>query len=198
MKYIAGVAAVTTLIGLVLMAQGGVAGSAHDLSSQGWAQGEICILCHTPHNAPTPQLVPLWNHQTTAATFTLYGSASLHNLPGQPGPQSKSCLSCHDGTVAVDSFGGATGSRYISGPALIGTDLSDDHPVGMTFHHENGLNCQNCHQIHPWGFGSVLPFYDGRVECATCHDVHNNHVAGPHLVRKTLTQSALCLHCHAK
>ena len=192
------IAGAMVLAGSAVETDGSIVGSAHDFSSQGWSRGEICIMCHAPHNAVKPQLVPLWNHLTTTVAFTLYSSSSLHNTPGQPGAHSKSCLSCHDGTVAIDSFGGTTGSRFISGPALIGTDLSDDHPIGIGFSHENGLNCLNCHGMHPFGFVSVLPFFDGKVEGATCHDVHNMRVAGPQLVRKTLTKSALCLHCHAK
>ncbi len=194
----------TALLGLLLAcfinpaAHASIRGSAHDFSSQGWSQGETCIACHTPHNASKTLDTPLWNHATTTASFTLYSSSSLHNPVGQPGPHSKSCLSCHDGTVAVDSFAGGTGTLSISGSALIGTDLSNDHPVGITMYHEAGLKCQNCHQTHPFKFVSVLPFYEGKVECASCHDPHNNGVGGAKMLRKTITGSLLCLHCHPK
>lgn len=180
------------------VADGGIRGSAHDFSSQGWSQGEICVVCHTPHHASQALDTPLWNHATTTASFTLYGSSSLQNPVGQPGTHSKSCLSCHDGTVAMDSFGGTAGTRFMSGAALVGTDLSNDHPIGITMYHEAGLNCQTCHQQHPSRFVSVLPFYDGKVECATCHDPHNGGAGGVKMLRKPNTGSLLCLHCHAK
>lgn len=177
----------------------GITGSIHDFSARGWTSGESCKVCHVPHNAGrTLPDAPLWNHATTVATFTLYRSSTLHNPPGAPGTRSKACLSCHDGTVAINSFGGALGGEFAAGRVLIGSNLSDDHPVGITFYHAPGLVCANCHAGHPLRLVSTLPFFGGKVECASCHDVHNQRVAGARLVRKTLAGSALCLHCHPK
>jgi hypothetical protein len=42
-------------------------------------------------------------------------------------------MSCHYGTVALDSFGGATGTQFMSSSSAIkggGGDLSGNHPVG--------------------------------------------------------------------
>ncbi len=109
------------------------------------------------------------------------------------------CLSCHDGTVALDSFSGMTGNTFISGNALVGTDLSDDHPVSVKWKHQNSLpSCRNCHDVHGNMYSSPLPFYDGYVECATCHDVHNGTPGNGHLLRMTMAGSQLCLHCHGK
>ncbi|MFQ6108814.1 MAG: cytochrome C, partial [Candidatus Aminicenantales bacterium] len=102
---------------LVTVALAQISGTAHDFSGDTWnTSGEICIVCHTPHNADTSvSAAPLWNHDVTTATYTLYSSSTLDATLGQPGDISKLCLSCHDGTVAIDSFGGATGSNFISG-----------------------------------------------------------------------------------
>jgi predicted CXXCH cytochrome family protein len=177
-----------------------IAGSAHDLRSYGWSGGEICIVCHTPHDADTTvSASPLWNHEVTTATYTLYSSPTMDVTVNQPGAESKLCLSCHDGTVALDSFGGATGSTYIDSGALIDTDLSDDHPVGIDWFHQTlsaTPDCSGCHQISPSAFVGP-PFFAGRLECATCHDVHNREVASePGLLRRTLAGSELCLWCH--
>jgi len=47
----------------------------------------------------------------------------------------------NDGTVALDAFGGATGTTYVSptSAAFIGTDLTDDHPIAFTFN--DALEC---------------------------------------------------------
>ena len=37
--------------------------------------------------------------------------------------------------TAIDSFGGATGSEVIDGSESLGTDLTDDHPVGVYLEH---------------------------------------------------------------
>ena len=139
----------------------------------------------------------LWNHQATVSSFTLYESPTLELQPDQPGPNSKLCLSCHDGTVAVDSFSGRQGSVFISGNALIGTDLSNDHPVGIQWDHQ-GISgyCSRCHSV-PDGpiINSPVPFFNGKIECATCHDAHN--LAGlPYFLRVSMQGSELCMVCH--
>ncbi len=186
---------------------GQISGSPHDFSGSSWnSTGEICVVCHTPHAADSSAgAAPLWNHQVTTATFSLYSSPTLKVQPEQPRGVTRLCLSCHDGTVALDSFGGMTGNAYISGKAKIGTDLSDDHPVSIKWKHQtrgpNGSlpNCFNCHERGGWTHRTgPLPFFDGFVECATCHDPHNGTPGNGHLLRKTTAGSELCLHCHKK
>ncbi len=116
----------------------------------------------------------------------------------QPQGVTKLCLSCHDGVVAIDSFAGNWGSTYISGAANLSTDLSDDHPVSIRWQHQNQTpSCTNCHFVHGQMFSSELPFFNGFIECATCHDVHNT-IALPKLLRKPLQQSEICFYCHGK
>ena len=178
-----------------------ITGSAHDFSASGWSSGEICIACHTPHGAD--QAVgdaPLWNHTVTTATYTLYNSSTLNAIPEQPGQVSKLCLSCHDGTIALDSFGGASGSNMITGAANLGIDLSDDHPVSITWDHSTILGggssmCSNCHNLHNPTWKPPLPFYNSKLECATCHDPHNN-ATSIKMLRLPITGSQLCLYCH--
>jgi len=70
---------------------------------------EVCVYCHTPHgsNQAEPNL-PLWNHTIPDKnSFTTYQSAALNYMEGTvttPGPASLTCLSCHDGTIAIDSI----------------------------------------------------------------------------------------------
>jgi predicted CXXCH cytochrome family protein len=184
--------------------QASIVGSKHDFSSNGWSGGQICLPCHTPHNAnATVAGAPLWNHQVTAAVFGLYSSPTFSGVAEQPRPVSKLCLSCHDGTLAVDSFGGRAGGMFITGRAQLGFDLSNDHPLSFKWQHQDlggggGNKCGNCHNLHSSpSMISVLPFFSGYVECATCHDVHGG-TSYPKLLRKALAGSEICLHCHAK
>jgi len=184
---------------------GVIQGSSHDFSGNGWASGEICIVCHTPHNAdPYGDNItdaPLWNHDADMTTvYTLYTSPTMDVAAEQPRAISKLCLSCHDGVIALDSFGGNSGSAYIAGDSLIETVLSDDHPISIPWEHQNEVSsggCSNCHSHHPVAFISPLPFFDGYVECATCHDVHNT-VGYVHLLRLPTQNSEICFHCHGK
>ncbi|TNF32010.1 MAG: cytochrome C [Deltaproteobacteria bacterium] len=186
-------------------ARGEISGSEHDFSSQGWAQGEICLPCHTPHNAnQAVTQAPLWNHEVTTASFTVYSSPTLQAQVAQPGASSKLCLSCHDGTVAIDSFGGTTGTTMISAGARVGTDLSNDHPVSFTY--DASLATTDGQLINPAADGDTdpntvgmappyVPLFAGRLECASCHDPHNGtNLAG--LLRVSNAGSGLCLKCH--
>lgn len=125
----------------------GIANTAHDFSAETWSGGEICKPCHTPHHAIAQDLSGrLWNHTLSTATYTLHGSSATGQgtrldatkSGGQSDMDmaSRLCLSCHDGTVALDSFGGMTGSTMINGGVAeaggnLGTNLSNDHPVGI-------------------------------------------------------------------
>lgn len=182
-------------------AQDGISGTAHDFSIESWTD-EICQPCHIPHNSNTSVAAPLWNHELAELNYALYSSSSLQATPEQPGYASFVCLSCHDGTVALDAFGGTSGSQYLtSGDAgYIGTNLSDDHPIGIDWEHLKGkpASCSNCHYTHnPSIFVSDLPFYDGRVECSSCHEPHNKGT-GEKFLRISNVGSALCLYCHGK
>jgi len=182
-----------------------IAGSAHDFSTETWnTTDEICIVCHTPHNADvTVADAPLWNHELTTSTFTLYTSPTLDATLGQPTGSSKLCLSCHDGSVALENFSGATtGTHFITGGTLLGTDLSDDHPISFVYNTalattDGGLNDPS---VALSGLGGTIAedmLFGGTMQCASCHDVHNS--AGVNdLLLKSNSASALCLTCHAK
>jgi hypothetical protein len=159
--------------------QGTIVGSAHDFKAETWSGGQICIVCHTPHNASTTVTdAPLWNHAVTTTTFTLYSSPTLNATVGQPDGSSKLCLSCHDGTVAVNSFGGVTGTTMLTGGALIGTSLANDHPISFTYDAalvtaDGGLQPITSDS----GLGGTISakmLFSGKVQCSSCHDVHNN------------------------
>ena len=182
-----------------------ISGSAHDFSAETWnTTDEICIVCHTPHNADVSVAdAPLWNHMLTSSTFTLYTSPTLDATLGQPSGSSKLCLSCHDGSIALENFSGATGgTHFITGGALLGTDLSDDHPISFTYNTalataDGGLNDPSTASSGLGGTIAEDMLFNGIMQCASCHDVHNG--AGvDNLLLKSNSASALCLTCHAK
>ena len=77
---------------------------------------EICVYCHTPHGANATADAPLWNRTVTQRTYTLFNQdktsgktnffepTTLDLTYTQPGPNSLTCLSCHDGATAIDSI----------------------------------------------------------------------------------------------
>ena len=194
------------------VARAGIVGSAHDFSAYAWSGLRICIVCHTPHAADTTVAdAPLWNHDVTAATFTLYSSSTLDAAVGQPAGVSKLCLSCHDGTVGVDAYG-YDGSQVkiddLNPDANLGTTLANDHPVSFVY--DSALASTDGELLDPAADGDndantvgastpYLPLFNGKLECASCHDVHNTASAGnPKLLIRTNAGSALCLTCHTK
>ena len=102
------------------------------------AETEICIFCHTPHNANPA--VPLWNHSmSVGVSYQPYNSTTLRAAVGLPTGSTKLCLSCHDGTVAIGStinngakaMIGVDGAGRLTGSSVLGVDLRDDHPVSF-------------------------------------------------------------------
>jgi len=100
---------------------------------------QICIFCHTPHNANVEGGAPLWNRAFSALTFSRYSSNTLQirvnsaaRTPAQyaapawqPDGSSKLCLSCHDG-VATNPLGAVLrgGPIAMSGGDYISSDTA--------------------------------------------------------------------------
>ncbi|OGU14685.1 MAG: hypothetical protein A2076_08230 [Geobacteraceae bacterium GWC2_53_11] len=168
MKKILAAVALVTLCSSVSYAT--IVGSKHDLSfgaagggPKAEAQTQVCIFCHTPHNAV--QAVPLWNRNAGAAasTYKLYtSSASLSHAKGTSSSLDATsislfCLNCHDATVAqlgsrVNKQGAAgtamaaaavwTGGDATTGALNIGAggDLTNDHPIGFAYPETDATN----------------------------------------------------------
>lgn len=83
------------------------------------SETEVCIFCHTPHNANANAKTPLWNRGgPTLQTYTPYKSSSLDatfdrdQLNGVTGGSSLLCLSCHDGVIALGNVNVRAGKAY--------------------------------------------------------------------------------------
>jgi len=119
----------------------------HDLALPGDTDddnGEICVFCHTPHGARTDISAPLWNKPSTGASYDTYDSTTMDGEVLAVGSVSVACLTCHDGTQAMDAVLNEPGSGLgddgdlnalgVMPPfssATIGTELRDDHPSGV-------------------------------------------------------------------
>ena len=78
---------------------------------------------------------------------------------------------------------------------FLGTDLSDDHPIGIGFPapaQDDGFTLPG-DLTNGW---NDMPLFNGKIECATCHDVHDPQNV-PFLTISN-TASALCTRCHLK
>lgn len=88
-----------------------IAGGPHDLSNGSAVRnanttinGQTCVFCHVPHSGSTDQ--PLWNRSApTGAAYQVYTSSTSYAVATPAGVAagiSGACMSCHDGTIAMD------------------------------------------------------------------------------------------------
>lgn len=122
----------------------------------------------------------------------------------EAGRGSDSCAKCHSqdagGIGGVNAAHDAT-VRYLS------QDLSDDHPISMPYpsRHIDPQFTQPTIAKADGGraFENGIQTYEGdKVQCATCHDIHNpdedNSEGRDPFLRVSNQGSALCLTCHEK
>ncbi|MBN2008539.1 cytochrome c3 family protein [candidate division KSB1 bacterium] len=179
--------------------------TAHDFSNADWnIHGQTCRVCHIPQDLDTVESnMPLWNRAVSSASYSIYTSSTLDATPGQPDGPSKLCLSCHDGTLAVDCFGDRSGGLYIiNGQSCIGADLRDDHPISFVYNSSLASKDGGLYDpaITNSGLGGTIAddlLIDGKMQCTSCHEIHNMTGAAK-LLRKPNIGSALCLTCHNK
>ncbi len=178
--------------------------SPHNLSITGpgtvksATEEEVCVFCHTPHNART--VAPLWNREDPTSSYLSYTSDTIDATVGAPNGNSLLCLSCHDGTIALGAvlsrpqeIAMAGGQRFISGRAEIGTDLRDDHPISFVY---DDAATQDAGLLPTAALPSHTPLDgSGQLQCTSCHDPHDNQ-AGDFLRIENIGGS-LCTSCHA-
>ena len=198
-----------------LTVRANIIGSPHDFTGEAWNvrtadPNTVCGVCHTPHHASITA-GPLWNHETAPAlAFTMYANPvngvggapganlKIINQSSQPNPSSLACLSCHDGVIAVNSYGvdgnapvpqGGNGVTVPS-KANLTRDLTHSHPISFTydnalFQADKWLNDPDNTTVQSpvssavaWNapvsmnLNRFLLNGNHTVECSSCHDVH--------------------------
>jgi predicted CXXCH cytochrome family protein len=231
-----------------------IVNSKHDLTSQTTNSAHVvggslssCQYCHTPHlkAAMGTTAAPLWNRSMSASgsfanagatgNYTVYGASSSGvtgttlsgSSVGAPGPNSKTCLSCHDGTLSIatvlvgnqtaPTFGGAdvtnggvNSGKLISNSTIvdtvIGPDLRSDHPVGVVYNSAaSAAGLSGVINASGQVNGKKWKIYGGgdnvgKVECGSCHDPHgdDSSVAGSTIAPFLKdTKSTMCYDCHS-
>jgi predicted CxxxxCH...CXXCH cytochrome family protein len=201
-----------------------ITGSKHDFSATGInkisglnddTDNNKCRPCHRDHDqAFTYGAKPLWDRTTDGTTeMTFYPTGgTMNGTVNGTADRSSECLSCHDGTVALENYGGfSSGLTYVTGTYDIGPVLSNDHPVGFTY--DNSLATADGALKNPestsvdllmdgttdgtvTGTIDSAMLYSSRIECYSCHNVHRT--GSEKFLKKSNTNSALCRTCHMK
>ncbi|MEW6365869.1 MAG: cytochrome c3 family protein [Acidobacteriota bacterium] len=165
------VAAALLLAAATGFAQATIATGPHDLSAgsalrngNASINGQTCVFCHTPHGANLNSTAPLWNRNNVTSTYQVYSSSTMDAAAPSSaqiaGSVSGACMSCHDGSIAVDVLVNLNGAAF--GPAVaftvqgaakatygnvapgsnnlmtggipaMGTDLRNDHPITIIY-----------------------------------------------------------------
>jgi predicted CXXCH cytochrome family protein len=180
--------------------------------------------------------LPLWNHSLTQTVFTPYKNGPDQPLTGPKHAQSTDsllvaqgtfdkigaasllCLSCHDGSIAVNEYGHdpqsyrsqSSGGVSIAAEYNIGKDgyLANHHPIGFLYDVVASLdpeiydsNTAVFDQTYDGGSNQIPVanlLWGGKMECATCHAVHNKGNTGEKLLYVSDKNSNLCFSCHNK
>lgn len=181
--------------------------------------------------------LPLWNHTITQTVFQPYYNGPDAPLTGPKHAQSTDnlqsgnqgtfdrigaasllCLSCHDGSVAVNEYGHnpqstisqSSGGQSIAAEYNIGKSgyLANHHPIGFLYDTVAGLdpeiydsNTAVFDQTYDGGSNKIPVsnlLWGGKMECATCHAVHNTGNTGEKLLYVSDKNSNLCFSCHNK
>jgi hypothetical protein len=174
-----------TVLTLSLTSQAGIVGSKHDFSQWSFNNdpadpATVCGVCHTPHHAD-PNSGPLWGHQSISASgWTMYGQsvgAGAASSPGAnlkytpptaPNPTSLACLSCHDGSVAINAYGSPanntvnasvnlTGSAAISQDQSLSKNLSHSHPISFNYQSVVGIGAGKDQFIYDQNSSVLVP-----------------------------------------
>ena len=187
-----------TMVPWTPLSQAEVEKTAHNLAAPGLDKDgkstNPCYFCHTPHNTVATRA--LWNRTVPGNTYKLYESSTLKAALNQPTGASRLCLSCHDGTIALDERPDKAKPRksgILTGKASLGTDLSDDHPISFKF--DSALSTVRQELVNP----NLLPSStkldeSGQLQCTSCHDAHED--LNPKFLVMDNRFSQLCLSCH--
>jgi predicted CXXCH cytochrome family protein len=165
--------------------------SKHDFTSQLWnAERSLCGPCHQSHNAVNKAL---WGRKPSATLYTMHPQKLLAGtIDVQPSAVSRFCLSCHDGIQPLEQD--RIGHTYINAAARIGPDLRTHHPVSIVYTPNTKLFAAST----PSGLGRSIAqdlLKNGKVECTSCHDVHNRYNNEKMLNKK---KDLLCQTCHTQ
>jgi predicted CXXCH cytochrome family protein len=197
-------------IGVVLAS---IVNSSHDLRTFGGVVGatsQICVYCHTPHNANTDTRVSyLWNRNVSATDYSVYDGTYTDPLTSNTS-HTLMCMSCHDGTTTAigqmlnppADYDGSQDTIYVTGDANLGSELTNDHPIDLVYLNDteggplpssdyNSSSSVTTAGIRLFTFGAN----SNVMTCASCHEPHNKTGLDAFL-RITSNQSQLCTTCH--
>lgn len=196
----------------------------HDLKNANTQEALGCESCHLPHTAPASTgKAFLWAWSSIPTSITTYvtdtnPAATLTGPIARANAASRSllCLTCHD-SASANANGITGGVLYgVAGPYPMLTtvggvgDMGTEHPVNAVV--PVSIGYQPAAPVAPGSVISAtanigtdsLPLWtNNTVQCATCHDPHNDYTSDqgaaggvPFLRVANTNGTYLCRECH--
>ena len=177
--------------------------------------GDACVYCHSPHGGVEGR--PLWNREAPTGPYRMYDSGSIDMIADpQPTGISLMCLSCHDGTMGLDEVvnhpndyagqplgepietcatdchngGNPDGGFNWENVWLDPDKLRDHHPISILYDPSRDPDFNSVASVEAAG----LRLFDGKVQCASCHDPHSQQFSP--FLRVANSGSSICFVCH--
>ena len=178
-----------------------VFGTEHDVA----AGNNGCKNCHVTHQASAKGRTLLWSQGfPTTATFGVYDTPTMDSTAVDVGanytatarPDGEKmytvlCLSCHDGITASGIISANDGAAIANPTNADG--LYNDHPVNMPWPTADaGIDSATNAVLA----GVKLYGATNTVQCASCHNAHDNTIPGFLRVANTNSTAGLCAACH--
>jgi predicted CXXCH cytochrome family protein len=192
----------------------------------------MCGACHIPHGG-IAGAGPLWaRNNPVLSTYTVYGAAGpgvqghtvSSTLVNLPQTMSLACLSCHDGTIGINTTqkNGVTitynvtitnANPYVASNGLLTTavdgstgyapnvtqDLRNDHPISLQYRGTAATFAGLENAVNNYVNGTTFPLFaisGGVGDQMECGSCHNPHDnTNPPLLRAP--KATICQGCHS-
>ncbi|MHC4081407.1 MAG: cytochrome c3 family protein [Planctomycetota bacterium] len=150
----------------------------------------LCAGCHDPNGTGRRDM-----HATMLGRAHLAWPDSVgQELPGgdeppaSPDAASRTCLECHDGSVAPGAADASVPDGSARSHPPVHAPIGASHPIGVAYGLTPGLALKAADELDP-----RIRLFEGRVGCGSCH---SPFAGGKALLVMSNLDSRLCLSCH--
>ena len=153
-----------------------------EMLREGTSAAGLCSSCHQPGRGAKRGF-----HGSDLVRAHLQTATWKSAAAGAMDSESRSCVACHDGSMATDAGGhGMSGSSFGS---------SGDHPIAVDYRSRPAT--RDSDEIRLVSMGALdrrIRLFDRTVGCGSCHSVYSGR---QDLLVMPNIRSQLCLSCHS-
>ncbi|MCX5690013.1 MAG: hypothetical protein NTV94_09575 [Planctomycetota bacterium] len=153
-----------------------------EMLREGTSAAGLCSSCHQPG-----QGAKRGHHGSDLVRAHLQTATWKAAPSGAMDAESRSCVACHDGSMAKDA-----GGHGMSGATL---GSSGDHPIAVAYRSKPATHTED--EVRLVNMGALdrrVRLFDRTVGCGSCHSVYSGR---QDLLVMPNIRSQLCLSCHS-